>query len=113
MDCCSAQGTRADAERGQRPHSDDFGKSWRYLDAGSEGTFCSGAALADGSLQSKSSVTTIVAAERQVLVAGLDGLLVRSRNGGIRSSGKTPRMASGWPPCSLEVIDPSCSPGAA
>lgn len=99
-------GLYATAERGQLLHSVDFGKSWRYLDTGYEGTLWSGAALADGSLlvggqrgtllhgsadgsswrrvplQSKSSVTSVVAAGRQVLVAGLDGLLVRSRNGG-------------------------------
>lgn len=99
-------GLYATAERGQVLHSGDFGRSWRYLDTGYEGTLWSGAALADGSLlvggqrgtllhgsadgrswqrvplQSKSSVTAIVAAGRQVLVAGLDGLLVHSRDGG-------------------------------
>lgn len=99
-------GLYATAERGQVLHSGDFGKSWRYLDTGYEGTLWSGAALADGSLlvggqrgtllrgsadgrswrrvplQSKSSVTSIVATGRQVLVAGLDGLLVHSRDGG-------------------------------
>lgn len=99
-------GLYATAERGQLLHSVDFGKSWRYLDTGYEGTLWAGAVLADGSLlvggqrgtllhgpadgsdwrrvplQSKSSVTAIVAGGRQVLVAGLDGLLVRSRNGG-------------------------------
>ncbi|MNF29786.1 Ycf48-like protein precursor [compost metagenome] len=99
-------GLYATAERGQVLHSVDFGRSWRYLDTGYEGTLWSGAALADGSLlvggqrgtllhgsadgrswrrvplQSKSSVTSIVAAGRQVLVAGLDGLLVHSRDGG-------------------------------
>lgn len=99
-------GLYATAERGQVLHSGDFGRSWRYLDTGYEGTLWSGAALADGSLlvggqrgtllhgsadgrswkrvplQSKSSVTSIVAAGRQVLVVGLDGLLVRSRDGG-------------------------------
>lgn len=94
------------AERGQVLRSDDQGKSWRYLDTGYEGTLWSGAVLADGSLlvggqrgtllhgsadgqswqrvplESKSSVTSIVVDGSQVLVAGLDGLLVRSRDGG-------------------------------
>ncbi|MCQ4312805.1 YCF48-related protein [Pseudomonas stutzeri] len=99
-------GLYATAERGQLLRSDDRGKTWRYLDTGYEGTLWSGAALADGSLliggqrgtllhgsadgrswqrvplQSKSSVTSVVAAGRQVLVAGLDGLLLHSRDGG-------------------------------
>lgn len=96
----------ATAERGQVLRSDDFGKSWRYLDTGYEGTLWSGAVLADGSLlvggqrgtllqgsaqgqdwrrvplESKSSVTAIAVSDRQVVVAGLDGLMVRSGDGG-------------------------------
>lgn len=96
----------AAAERGQVLRSDDQGKSWRYLDTGYEGTLWSGAVLADGSLlvggqrgtllhgsaqgqdwrrvplESKSSVTAIAVSGPQVVVAGLDGLMVRSGNGG-------------------------------
>lgn len=96
----------ATAERGQVLRSDDFGKTWRYLDTGYEGTLWTGAVLADGSLlvggqrgtlllgsaqgqdwrrvklESKSSVTAIAVSGPQVVVAGLDGLLVRSDNSG-------------------------------
>lgn len=99
-------GLYASAERGQVVRSDDQGKTWRYLDTGYEGTLWSGAVLADGSLlvggqrgtllhgsadgqswqrvplESKSSVTSIAVSGLQVVVAGLDGLLVRSRDGG-------------------------------
>lgn len=99
-------GVYATAERGQVLHSVDFGRSWSYLGTGYEGTLWSGAALADGSLlvggqrgtllhgsadgqswqrvplESKSSVTSIDVSGLQVVAAGLDGLLVRSRDGG-------------------------------
>lgn len=96
----------AAAERGQVLRSDDQGKSWRYLDTGYEGTLWSGAVLADGSLlvggqrgtllhgsadgqnwrrvplESKSSITAIAVSGPQVVAVGLDGLMVRSSNGG-------------------------------
>ncbi|MGH8447753.1 WD40/YVTN/BNR-like repeat-containing protein [Pseudomonas sp.] len=96
----------ATAERGQVLRSDDFGNSWRYLDTGYEGTLWSGAVLADGSLlvggqrgtllhgsakgedwhrvplERKSSITSIAVSGPHVVVAGLDGLMVRSDNGG-------------------------------
>ncbi|MNQ85798.1 Ycf48-like protein precursor [compost metagenome] len=99
-------GLYATAEQGQVLRSEDQGKSWRYLDTGYEGTLWSGAVLADGSLlvggqrgtllhgsaegkdfrrlplESKSSVTSIAVSGPQVLVVGLDGLMVRSSNGG-------------------------------
>lgn len=82
------------------------GKNWRYLDTGYEGTLWSGAVLADGRLllggqrgtllqgsadgkafrrvptQGKGSVTSIAVAGARVLAVGLDGLKVRSRDGG-------------------------------
>ena len=96
----------AAAERGQVLRSDDFGKSWSYLDTGYEGTLWSGAVLADGTLlvggqrgtllhgtadgqvwqrvplESKSSITAIAVSGKQVVVVGLDGLMVRSSDGG-------------------------------
>jgi photosystem II stability/assembly factor-like uncharacterized protein len=96
----------ATAERGQVLRSEDRGKSWRYLDTGYEGTLWSGVVLGDGSLlvggqrgtllhgsadgtnwrrvalESKSSVTSVVVSGPQVLVVGLDGLMVRSSDGG-------------------------------
>lgn len=96
----------ATAEHGQVLRSDDQGKNWRYLDTGYEGTLWSGAVLADGRLllggqrgtllqgsadgkafrrvptQGKGSVTSIAVAGARVLAVGLDGLKVRSRDGG-------------------------------
>lgn len=96
----------ATAEHGQVLHSDDHGKSWRYVDTGYEGTLWSGAVLADGSLllggqrgallhgsieskrfrrlplQSQGSITSVAASGPQVLVVGLDGLMVQSSDGG-------------------------------
>lgn len=96
----------ATAERGQVLRSDDQGKNWRYLDTGYEGTLWTGAVLADGtllvggqrgtllhgssdgqqwrrvSLESKSSITDMAVSDRQVVVVGLDGLMVRSSDGG-------------------------------
>lgn len=96
----------ATAEHGQVLHSEDFGKSWRYLDTGYEGTLWSGAVLADGSLllggqrgtllqgsasgkgfrrlptQSKGSVTSVAVAGPRVLAVGLDGLMLQSSDGG-------------------------------
>ncbi|GID02933.1 MULTISPECIES: WD40/YVTN/BNR-like repeat-containing protein [Pseudomonas] len=96
----------ATAERGQLLRSDDQGKHWRYLDTGYSGTLWTGAVLSDGSLlvggqrgtllhgsadgsswqrvplQSKSSVTAIDVSERKVIAVGLDGLIVRSDDGG-------------------------------
>ncbi len=97
----------ATAERGQLLRSDDQGKSWRYLDTGYEGTLWSGAVLADGtllvggqrgtllhgsadgqqwqrvSLESKSSITGVAVAGPHVVVVGLDGLMLRSSDGGL------------------------------
>lgn len=96
----------ATAEHGQVLRSDDQGKNWRYLDTGYEGTLWSGAVLADGRLllggqrgtllqgsadgkafrrvptQGKGSVTSIAVAGARILAVGLDGLKVRSRDGG-------------------------------
>ncbi|MFK0090330.1 WD40/YVTN/BNR-like repeat-containing protein [Pseudomonas sp. NPDC090755] len=96
----------ATAEHGQVLHSEDHGKSWRYLDTGYEGTLWSGAVLADGRLllggqrgtllhgsvsdkvfrrvptQSKGSVTSVAVAGPDVLAVGLDGLMVQSSDGG-------------------------------
>ncbi|HEP9463104.1 WD40/YVTN/BNR-like repeat-containing protein [Pseudomonas aeruginosa] len=100
-------GLYATAERGQILRSEDQGKSWRYLDTGYEGTLWSGAVLGDGSLlvggqrgtllhgsadgqawrrvplASKSSITAIAVSGPQVVAVGLDGLMVRSQDGGV------------------------------
>lgn len=99
-------GLYATAERGQVLRSDDFGRSWRYIDTGYEGTLWTGAVLADGTLlvggqrgtllhgtadgqvwrrvplESKSSITAIAVSGRQAVAVGLDGLMVRSSDGG-------------------------------
>ncbi|WP_194792251.1 WD40/YVTN/BNR-like repeat-containing protein, partial [Pseudomonas sp. UFMG81] len=96
----------ATAERGQLLRSDDRGQTWRYLDTGYEGTLWTGAVLADGSLlvggqrgtllrgsaegtswqrialDSRSSITAIAVQGEDVLAVGLDGLQVRSGDGG-------------------------------
>ncbi|PXX55472.1 hypothetical protein SAMN05660489_05577 [Pseudomonas sp. LAMO17WK12:I10] len=96
----------ATAEHGQVLHSEDHGKSWRYLDTGYEGTLWSGAVLDDGSLllggqrgtllhgsasekgfrrlptQSKGSVTSVAVAGPKVLAVGLEGLMLQSSDGG-------------------------------
>lgn len=96
----------ATAEQGQLLHSDDHGKTWRYLDTGYDGTLWSGAVLADGSLlvggqrgtllhgsadgaswqrvalEGKSSITSIAVSGPHVVAVGLDGLMVSSPDGG-------------------------------
>ncbi len=104
-----ARGTiYAPAERGQLLRSDDRGKSWSYIDTGYNGTLWSGAVLDDGSLllggqrgtvlhgdasgqswqrvplQSKGSITAISVSGQQILAVGLDGLMVKSIDGGQR-----------------------------
>ncbi|MCG8291367.1 YCF48-related protein [Pseudomonas entomophila] len=97
----------ATAERGKLLRSDDRGKTWRYLDTGYQGSLWSGAVLPDGRLlvggqrgtllrgtpdatewqriplTSRSSITAIQAEGKHVLVAGLDGLLLTSQDGGV------------------------------
>ncbi|NQD58687.1 glycosyl hydrolase [Pseudomonas sp. CM25] len=96
----------APAEHGQVLYSEDEGTNWRYLDTGYEGTLWSGAVMADGRLllggqrgtlllgsadgkgfrrvptQSKGSVTCVAVAGSGVLAVGLDGLSVKSNDGG-------------------------------
>lgn len=96
----------ATAERGFVLRSADQGRSWRYLATGYKGSLWAGAVLADGQLlvggqrgtlmlghadgsawrqlppAGRTSVTAIATEGDQVLVAGLDGLLQRSRDGG-------------------------------
>ncbi|WP_085586555.1 MULTISPECIES: YCF48-related protein [unclassified Pseudomonas] len=98
----------ATAEHGQVLLSEDEGKSWRYISTGYEGTLWSGAVLADGSLllggqrgtlmhgtaegkdfrrvptQSKGSVTSVAVSGGRVLAVGLDGLMMKSSDGGER-----------------------------
>ncbi|SUD78529.1 YCF48-related protein [Pseudomonas putida] len=100
------RGVYATAEHGKLLRSDDQGKTWRYLETGYQGSLWSGAVLPDGRLlvggqrgtllcgtpdasawqriplTSRSSITAIQAEGKHVLVAGLDGLLVTSQDGG-------------------------------
>jgi len=101
-----AQGTLfATAERGQVLRSDDRGATWQYLATGYKGSLWCGAMLRDGALlvggqrgtllrsddqgqtwkavplDTKSSITSISVAANGVTLAGLDGLLARSREG--------------------------------
>jgi photosystem II stability/assembly factor-like uncharacterized protein len=99
-------GLFAAAERGMLLRSADRGRSWTYLATGYKGSFWTGAALADGLLLAaglrgsvyrsaddgktwarvetgtKSSVTALLARGPQVLALGLDGLVLRSIDGG-------------------------------
>jgi photosystem II stability/assembly factor-like uncharacterized protein len=99
-------GLFAAAERGTLLRSADRGRSWTYLATGYKGSFWTGAALGDGVLLAaglrgsvyrsaddgktwtrietgtKSSVTALLARGPQVLALGLDGLVLRSSDGG-------------------------------
>ncbi|AGI25820.1 BNR repeat-containing protein [Pseudomonas sp. ATCC 13867] len=120
----------ATAEHGQLLASEDRGRTWRYIDTGYSGTLWSGAVLADGSLlvggqrgtlmqgsalgqdwqripvQSKGSVTRVVVSGQQVLAVGLDGLLVRSSDGG--HSFQEQKAAEGAP-LTTAVLEPDGS----
>jgi len=96
----------ATAERGMVLRSDDQGRTWSYLPTGYKGSFWSGLATRDGALlvaglrgslyrsgdqgrswaridtHSKSSITALVQAGTDVVGVGLDGLLLRSSDGG-------------------------------
>jgi len=96
----------AAAERGLVLRSVDQGRSWQYLSTGYKGSLWCGAVMADGSLlvggqrgtllrstdqgrswnslslQSTSSVTTLVSAGAEVWVLGLDGMFAHSHDGG-------------------------------
>ncbi|HKW84323.1 MAG TPA: YCF48-related protein, partial [Burkholderiaceae bacterium] len=96
----------AAAERGTLLRSADRGRSWSYLSTGYKGSFWTGAALPGGVLLaaglrgsvyrsaddgktwsrvetgSKSSVTALLVKGQQVLGLGLDGLELRSSDGG-------------------------------
>lgn len=96
----------AAAEKGTVLRSDDQGRHWTYLHTGYQGSFWTGAALADGTLlaagmrgalyrstddgqswqrvdtHSQSSITALAASGRQVVGVGLDGLMLRSQDGG-------------------------------
>ena len=95
----------ATAERGQVLRSDDRGTTWKYLATDYKGSLWCGAMRADGALfvggqrgtllrsddqgqtwkvvplDTKSSITSVSVAANGVTVAGLDGLLARSRDG--------------------------------
>lgn len=108
----------ATGERGFLLRSSDQGRHWDYVSTGYNGTLWSGAALADGTLlvggqrgsllrssggadtawerialDSRSSITAIVATGNVVDVVGLDGLYVHSSDGG-RSFRALPAPAS-------------------
>lgn len=94
------------AERGAVLRSDDQGASWSYLDTGARGSFWTGCALPDGSLLvaglrghvyrssdngqtwnavpsgTESSITDTIEDDAQVVAVGLDGVELRSRDGG-------------------------------
>lgn len=96
----------AAAERGMVLRSDDRGATWAYAATGFKGSFWTGLALPGGVLLagglrgalyrsgddgrswtrvdtgSKSSITAMAAHEREVLAVGLDGLVLRSTDGG-------------------------------
>jgi photosystem II stability/assembly factor-like uncharacterized protein len=103
----------APAEKGMVLRSDDRGQHWRYLSTGYKGSFWTGVAPADGVLlvaglrgsmyrsaddgqswqridtHSKSSITALAAAGRQVVGVGLDGLVLRSEDAGASFSSRT------------------------
>ncbi|HSW07315.1 WD40/YVTN/BNR-like repeat-containing protein [Aquabacterium sp.] len=96
----------ATAERGMLARSDDQGRSWTYLRSGYAGSFWTGLGLADGTLlaaglrgslycssdegrswtrietNSKSSITALAQVGSEVIAVGLDGLVLRSTDGG-------------------------------
>ncbi len=96
----------ASGERGMVLRSDDHGQQWRYLPTGYAGSFWTGIALPNGSLLvaglrgsmyrsdddaktwqrvntgSQSSITALATSGNDVLGVGLDGLTLRSRDGG-------------------------------
>ncbi|WP_114810143.1 WD40/YVTN/BNR-like repeat-containing protein [Paraburkholderia kururiensis] len=96
----------APAERGTVLRSDDRGAHWRYLGTGYKGSFWTGVAGTDGTLfvgglrgslyrsadhgetwqrvetHSKSSITSLALCGSSIVGVGLDGLVVRSNDGG-------------------------------
>jgi photosystem II stability/assembly factor-like uncharacterized protein len=111
-----AQGlTYASAEHGQVLASPDQGRTWRYLDTGYKGSLWAGVALPDGSLVvaglrghvlrsadhgqtwqaidsgTTSSITSLAVHGLKLEGAGLDGVVLRSDDGGAHlSSSKRP-----------------------
>lgn len=109
----------ATAERGMVLRSGDQGRTWSYLPTGYKGSFWSGLATRDGALlvaglrgslyrsgdegrswarvdtHSKSSITALVQAGTDVVGVGLDGLLLRSSDGGasFKSEVRTDRVS--------------------
>jgi len=99
-------GVFATAEKGKLLHSSDYGRTWEYVDTGYTGSLWCGATLSNGSilvggqrgtlmrsddggqnwarvpLGTTNSITSIVANTLDVLVIGLDGLELRSHDGG-------------------------------
>jgi len=104
----------ATAEKGMLLKSGDQGRTWAYLATGYKGSFWTGIALPDGVLlaaglrgslyrsadegktwsrietNSKSSITALAHIGNEVVAVGLDGLELRSKDGGTSFSG-TPR----------------------
>lgn len=98
----------AAAERGMVLRSEDRGGTWQYLSTGYKGSFWAGVALPGGVLLagglrgslyrsaddgrswarvetgSTSSITALAARDGQVVAVGLDGLVLRSGDGGAR-----------------------------
>jgi photosystem II stability/assembly factor-like uncharacterized protein len=120
----------ATAERGQLLISDDQGHTWRYIDTGYKGSLWSGAMLPDGQyllggqrgrlmrgkpdaqwevlpLPGTGSITAVTVNGAHVAVAGLDGQLSLSHDGGQRFE---PRQQIGAPTFTSALLTPSGQP---
>jgi photosystem II stability/assembly factor-like uncharacterized protein len=117
----------APAEKGMVLRSDDQGRHWSYLATGYKGSFWTGVSIPDGTLivgglrgslyrsmddgrkwsridtRSKSSITALTLAGSQVIGVGLEGLILRSSDGGasfssdVRADGQSLTAVSAGP----------------
>lgn len=103
----------ATAEKGMLLRSDDQGKTWSYLPTGYKGSFWAGLATPDGGLLAaglrgslfrstddgrtwtrldsggKSSITALARIDKDVVAVGVDGLVLRSADGGASFKAET------------------------